>query len=245
MTGPSSRHWLASLTVERLICLVFAILGHQCLAQSIAQGCLASAQPIGQTRQDPSSGASFSASGPSASFSSGGGPSASFDGSGLVEISMSGLNPYYGLAQSYFPQTLPAMQADLTNYYKYLSQAAQNGYNGVQSGFQYANDNSMNRYKQLQNSFNANYVNGEELVRRMYEMLSNPQQMCNQLANQSQAALKAAGQLPQQVGQQAGQSLNQVAQSSDSLLGSVGNMLNKQPASSLLNKIGSFSLGKK
>lgn len=221
----------------KLLCTLLIILGHQYLAQA-AQGFMVLAEPISsggdnggiQNRQAQNSNSNQASNGQPF-------------GSGLVELSMSGVNPYF--LQTLFPQTFPAIQSDLTNNYKFLADGAQNGFNGFQTGFQYLNDNTLNHYNKLQQGFTANYLNGEELVRKMYEMLSNPQQMCSQLAAQSQAAMKAAGQLPQQVSQSTGASLNQVAQSSDSLLGSVGNMLSGKPTSTLFNKLGSFSMGKK
>lgn len=236
----SLRYEVPKLAVARLFCLLLIILCHQYLAQA-AQGFMVLAEPIGQTRQDSSSNPSNRPS---------------LDASSLVGLATNGFNPLW-MGQTFFPQTFPALQSDLSNNYKMLTNTAQNGFNGLQSGFGYlqgmnpmnsmssmSSMNPMNHYNSLQQGFSANYLSGEEMLRRMYEMMSNPQQMCNQLAAQTQNAMKTASQLPQQAQQQMSSSLNQMAQSTDNTVGSIGSMLsNSKPASSLLKGLGNF--GKK
>lgn len=158
------------------------------------------------------------------------------DAATLLEF---GMNPIGSSMKFLLPNTMKALNSDVSNGYMMLTNGAQNGMNGFQTGYNTLNDYALNRYNTIQKSLASQYASGEELLLQMMEMMANPQLMCNNLAAQSQAAMQSAN-----------QQMNKVNQQTDSMVGNLGSTAQttgqqvSQATSSLLNKLGGLSFGK-
>lgn len=170
-----------------------------------------------------------------------------FDFGQLVDF---GLNPGANIARYVFPDTVKGISSDLNNGYGFLSTNAQQGLNGLQSGFQTFGDNSINRLNMMQQSMMGNFMSNRELLMRAVQLLSNPQQVCQNLATQAQFAMQAAQQAQKQSGQQLDTAMNAAQEAAESMMNKMSSanpisqaqsaVANAQQASNtLFNKLGS------
>jgi len=123
-----------------------------------------------------------------------------FDPANIPKFIEFGLNPVGSSMKYLLPNTYQGVQSDLTNGYSTLSNGVQNGYLG-QLGSSMV-PQAMNMLD-LQNSYRNRYtqmlqqrlMQSEEMLRQMYELTSNPEQMCRQFMQTTKDGIEKSNQL--------------------------------------------------
>lgn len=119
-----------------------------------------------------------------------------------------GMSPLGQSIKYLMPNAYQGATTDLTNGY-YM---ANKGYNGIASQFSSMSDNLMSRYHSMQaglvESLQQQVARQDALLKQMYEMVANPEQLCRDLATQTKEATNQAGQMAQQAEQQSSSFMN-------------------------------------
>lgn len=167
---------------------------------------------------------------------------ASFDMGTLFEY---GMNPVGSALKTFLPNTMGGINSDLSNGYSMLANQGQSGYGAVKSNYDMMNESANQQVNSMQQQMANGYSTAGDTLRRVYGILANPQQFCQNVAAQTQQAYETVSQqMPQQAsssyGQsgQAGSSFGQSGQASSSL-GQSG-----QNTNSFMGK-GGFSFGRR
>ena len=98
----------------------------------------------------------------------------------------------------FMPQTQQALGKDLSNGYRQLADFASQGTNGLKSQAQSYGDSTFGAYNNMQNSLssaaNRYFLSNGQVLERIREMLSDPEQMCRQLAERTQSTVQSGQQ---------------------------------------------------
>lgn len=106
-------------------------------------------------------------------------------------------NPVGSALQVAMPNTMQGLSTDMSNDLQMAANGAQRGFSSLSSQFSSAADQGQSGYGQVMNMANPNrYLNaasssGDQLMRRVNEMLSNPEQMCRQLVQQTRSLIQS------------------------------------------------------
>lgn len=176
--------------------------------------------------------------------------STNFDLSRLLSF---GLGPAGGAMNYLLPNTMQGLSSDLSNGYNSVSSFPSSGLNAIQSSYQAASNNALNRYNKLQSQFNDGYLTTNQLLFELYQMLRNPEEICKNLSLQSEALIQNGQNLSQQTKQamdKAGQLLDgsQLGNLGSSLMNSQKQVTQQAVQSgapgSLMNKLSGGFMGK-
>lgn len=121
----------------------------------------------------------------------------SMDPASMQQLIEFGLNPMASSAKYLLPNTYQGLTNDLTNGYSMLSNGAQKGYTQfssmIPSAMSMFNPESVyrNRYTEM---LQQRLMQSEEMLRQMYELTSNPEQLCRQFLQQTKNGLEQANQ---------------------------------------------------
>lgn len=176
----------------------------------------------------------------------------SFDVSRLFSY---GFGPAGGAINYILPNTIQGFSSDLSNGYKLVSNYPNSGLQSLQSSFQAANNNALDRYNKLQSQYNNEFSTTNQLLLELYQMLRNPQEICKNLSLQAESMMQNGHNLSEQTKQV----LDKIGQLSDgSQLSNLGSstLMNPQQkqvaqqamqssgAGSLMNKLSGGFIGK-
>lgn len=163
------------------------------------------------------------------------------------------LGPAGGAMNYMLPNTMQGFSSDLSNGYKLVSTYPSSSLNRLQSNFQAANNNALDRYNKLQSDFNDGFLNTNQLLFELYQMLRNPQEMCRNLSLQAETVMQNGQNLSEQAKQameKAGSQLSNEAgldNLSSFLMNSqkqVTQQAPQQTQSSLMSKLSGGFIGK-
>lgn len=114
--------------------------------------------------------------------------SSNFDVSTLFEFAPGG-----SAIKLLLPNTLAGLNSDVSNGFSVIS-------GGLSSSVpKTLTESTLRDLNKMQQSLVDRYLSSQDALRRAYELLSNPKQVCDNLAAQSQFAYQSASQLPQQI----------------------------------------------
>lgn len=143
----------------------------------------------------------------------------------LMDLIRLGLSPANSATNYLMPNTYNGLRADLTNSVSALNSGASSGLSSLQGMLNSGTSSGLSslqgmlgsageglnkNYASLSQSLDRRLMSSEEILRRLYAMVSEPEQMCRQLANQTKSTLNQAS---QQVEQMTGQNLSRMPQS--------------------------------
>ena len=121
-----------------------------------------------------------------------------------------GLSPVQSGLKLVLPNAYQGLTSDLNNNYQMLSNGAAKGYSSLQSGLGSLGDSAYNRFQSMGSNLSSGMgaginkyqqMSSDEVVRRLYEMVSNPQQICRQLGQQAQqVSAQSSGSLMNKLG---------------------------------------------